>query len=419
MTKRERKPARKPVNMTDPWVRNYKTPGLSPADTKSGVHLYVGKTGRKSWVRYYRHPISKKLIKMTLRFPIGLAQIRKRIADDNDLLSRNIDPVERDRADKRAKLEAAEGTLNNVAKQYVEVVASKLRSRRYYENSLKKHVLPILGERPIAEIKRSEIAKVLDGVKGRFAADATKRVLNALMNWYMDRDDDFKNPMRKMKARLKPNERMRERVLDDGELRAVWNAAGDERVGTYGQVIRLLILTGARREEVAGLPRDEIKDVRDGGQLFTVWTLPRNPRGKGRNKPGREIIRPLSKAAIDIIEKGTPRIGDDYVFTLNGIRPVSMHHAKKLLLDEIAGVKNWRVHDLRRVFRSACTNCGVPDEIAERCIGHTRPVPMRTYDRALPLAAMQKAVDNVAKAVARIVADEREDEHEAEIVYLR
>src|SRR6516162_3457775 len=135
----------------------------------------------------------------------------------------------------------------------------------------------------------------LERKSGASTADATKRVLNAMLNWHASRTD-FVNPMNRMKARLKPSEQARTRVLSDDELRAVWLAAGDERVGPYGQAIRLLILTGARRADVAGLKRSEIEVVRDNGSEFTVWRLP-----QARSKNKREVVRPLSRAALDII----------------------------------------------------------------------------------------------------------------------
>src|SRR6516225_9201245 len=104
----------KPVKMTALWVENYRKPGLSPSDTESGLRLYVGKSGRKSWVKFYRHPISKKLIKMTLPY-MGLAEARLRVANDKHLLSQHIDPVEHERAKEQDAINKSEGTLNAVA----------------------------------------------------------------------------------------------------------------------------------------------------------------------------------------------------------------------------------------------------------------------------------------------------------------
>jgi integrase len=401
----------KPVKMTALWVENYRKPGLSPSDTESGLRLYVAQSGRKSWVRFYRHPISRKLVKMTLPF-MALAEARKVVADAQYDIAKGIDPIEKKRAEKQAVLDAAEGTLNAVAKRYIDLCASKLRSRHYYENTLRNHILPKLGERSVGEIKRTDIAAQLDHVErksGASAADAAKRVLNALMNWHQDRSE-FTNPMTRMKARLKPIDRARTHVPSDDEIKAIWLAAGHESVGLFGQVIRLLILTGGRKSEVAGLRRSEVVAVRDNGNEYTVWRLP-----AGRSKNRREVVRPLSRAALDLIES-MPMIGDEFVFTFDGRRPMNMNYMdKKRLVDELSGARDWRIHDLRRVHRSLLSRCRVPFEIAERCLGHSQSLLVATYDQHSHLPAMQEAVEKVAAEIERIVAGERK----GKVVHLR
>jgi integrase len=151
------------------------------------------------------------------------------------------------------------------------------------------------------------------------------------------------------------------------------------------------------------LRRSEIEPVRDNGDEYTVWRLPAI-RGKSK----REIVRPLSRAAINIIED-MPQIGGDcdFVFTLKGTKPMAMNYPdKKVLLDGIAEVKDWRLHDLRRVFRSLCSRRRVPFEISEMLLGHAQPVLVRTYDQHSHLPAMQDAAEQVAAEIARMVADE-------------
>ncbi len=79
----------------------------------------------------------------------------------------------------------------------------------------------------------------------------------------------------------------------------------------------------------------------------------------------------------------------------------------KQLLDEIAAVEGWVLHDLRRVYRSLLSRCRVPFEIAERLLGHSQPTLVQTYDRHSHLPAMAEAVDKAAAEVERIVSGER------------
>jgi integrase len=238
-------------------------------------------------------------------------------------------------------------------------------------------------------------------------------VLGATLSWYERRSDTFRSPIVKGMRRVTASERARDRVLKNDEIKRVWQAAGDERIGLYGQVIRFMILTGARRTEAAGLRRSEIETVREpvydpaSGAVqkwidITAWRLPAS-----RSKNKREVVRPISAAALAIIED-QPVIGDcDFVFSLDGNRPMVMNrHGSKKLLDEIAAVEKWVLHDLRRVHRSLLSRCLVPFEVAERLLGHSRPLLDQTYDRHSHLPAMLEAVEKVAAEVERIVEGE-------------
>jgi integrase len=343
---------------------------------------------------------------MTLQPGLGLAQARKLAADAMFQVAQGIDPIDGRRAEKQAAAAAVEGTLHAIAKQYLDIAASKLRSRDQYESVLKRHILPRLGERQVAELKRSEIVAALDKIEtesGPSASDMALAVLSTTLSWYEKRSDAFRSPIIKGMRRVKASEAARDRVLSDDEIRAVWQAASDERIGLYGQVIKFMILTGARRSEAAGLRRTEIETVRDNGSDIVVWRLPAS-----RSKNKREVVRPVSAAALAIIED-QPQIGDcDFAFSLDGNRAMSMNRdGSKKLLDEIAAVENWVLHDLRRVHRSLLSRCRVPFEVAERLLGHAQPLIAKTYDRHSHLPAMLEAVQRVGGEIERIVSGER------------
>jgi integrase len=380
-----------------------------------GLRLAVHPTGRKSWVVRYRHPVTGKSRKLTLQAGLGLAQARKLASDALFQVAQGIDPIDGRRAEKQAKVAATEGTLAAVAKQYVSLEVSKLRSRSLYESVIRRNILPALGERPVVDLRRTEIVAVLDKIEsdtgrrggrkrgGPRAADMALGVLRSMLAWYEKRSDGFRSPIIPGLNRVKASERARDRVLSDDELRRVWHAAGDARIGLYGSVIKFMILTGGRRSEAAGLRRKaEIEIVRENGSDITAWRLPAS-----RSKSKREVVRPLSAAALAIID-GQPMIGDcDFVFTLNGNRPMSMNSQPlKRLIDEIAGVQGWVLHDLRRVHRSLLSRCRVPFEIAERLLGHSQPTLVKTYDQHSHLPAMQEAVEKLAAEVERIVSGE-------------
>jgi integrase len=188
-------------------------------------------------------------------------------------------------------------------------------------------------------------------------------------------------------ARTKPSERARERVLTDDELRQVWQYASDH--GVYGSYLRFLLLTAARRSEVAGMTWAEI----NGGD----WTLP-----AARNKTKLDLVRPLSRAAQDILEGLPKAVG--FVWSSNGgARAISDFGGFKRELDAASGVKGWRLHDLRRTARSLMSRAGVPSDHAERCLGHVIPGVRGIYDRHQFHREKAQAYEALAAIIVRIV----------------
>jgi integrase len=400
---------RKAVRLTDLYLKNlhrHLDVGEYVRDlTQRHLYVYRLQNGHSFRVLYrFNGKLSPALV---LQSGIGLAQARKLTADAMFMVSQGKDPRDERKAEREKAIMANEGTVAALCGRWLELVASKFRSRRHYELVIQNNILPRLGARSVLELKRSEIVAAFDIVEaksGPRAADMALSVLGQVLRWHERRHDTFRSPIISgmRRARYVP----RERILSDDEIKAVWIACGDERVGMWGQAIRLLLLTGARRSEVNGLRRSEIEDVRDNGHVFRCWRLPAR-----RSKNKAEVLRPLSRAALDIIDN-VPVIGagdGDLVFSLDGMKPMSLHFTQKeLLLDRISGTRDWTLHDARKSFRSLLSRLRVPSEIAERLLGHKPPVLIRAYDQHSHLPAMQEAVDKLAAEVARIVNGERE-----------
>src|SRR4029077_10470239 len=153
------------------------------------------------------------------------------------------------------------------------------------------------------------------------------------------------------------SETKRDRVLADGEVIAVWGAAG--KIGwPCGPAFRLLVLTGARREEIGQLRWSEI--VGDAINLEGA-----------RTKNGERHIIPLSPPALTLLDQ-LPRIADsDFVFTISGKSPLARWSGPKANLDDLAGVDAWRTHDLRRTTATGLQRLGVPLQVTEAILGHT------------------------------------------------
>jgi integrase len=154
-------------------------------------------------------------------------------------------------------------------------------------------------------------------------------------------------------------ETSRDRVLSDDELKAVWLAA-DGLAAPYNAFVKLLILTGARRSEVAGMMWREIDfDAK-------LWTLP-----AARAKNATEYQIPLSDSAVQIL-RALPRIADsDLVFTLSGRVPIRGFHNIKTRIDDLMpGGPPWTLHDLRRTFASGCARLGIAVHVVEAALNH-------------------------------------------------
>jgi integrase len=247
---------------------------------------------------------------------------------------------------------------------------------------------------PIETVKRSDIVRLLDKVEsgsGPRMADVTLATLRRIFHWHETRTDDWRSPIiRGMGERQSNVEHRRSRVLDDSEIRKLWAATEDNT--PFSALIRFLLLTSARRNEASEIKRGEIDG--DG-----IWTLP-----AARSKTKTEVVRPLSAAALAVLE-GMPRIdGCDFIFTSNGVTPISSFSGLKAALDAASGVTGWRIHDLRRTARSLLSRCkDITVDHAERVLGHALPGIRATYDRHTYADEIRYAVEALAMQIETII----------------
>src|SRR5262249_48391284 len=150
--------------------------------------------------------------------------------------------------------------------------------------------------------------------------------------WAMQNGVAESNPV--IGTRKPQTNKPRERVLSDDELVSIWRACKDD---DYGRIIRLLILTAARRAEIGGMAWGGLDLER------ATWTLP-----AGRSKNGRAHALPLMPTVLDII-KGVPRmVSRDQLFGARSEDGFASWDKGKIALDARSGVSNWTPHDIRR-----------------------------------------------------------------------
>jgi len=360
-----------------------------------GLYLQVQPSGAKSWAVRYR--IDGKPAKYTLPGALGLAAARTAASEIRQKVEQGIDPNGEKRAAKAAAEIAAGNTLRAVGEKYLRYEQAKpegkrLRTIDQRRATFERLIFPVLGGRPIGEIKRGEIVKLLDEieiVRGGRAADEALTMLKIVFDWHAVRDENFRTPIVRGMTRTNPKDRMRSRVLSDDEVRAVWRAA--DSAGTFGALAQFLLLTATRRNEAARMTWDEFTG--------SDWLIP-----AARYKNKQPHLIPLSKAAQAVLAKMPKIVGCPWVFAGGTVRcPFSNFGRAKVLLDQASGVTGWTLHDTRRTGRSLLSRAGIGPDIAERAIGHALAGVRKTYDLHHFYSEKQHAFEALATEIERIV----------------
>lgn len=316
-----------------------------------------------------------------------------------------------DSRDPRAELEAARfeanassaTSVNAVLDSFVDRhVRNNLRSAREVERVFNVYVRPRLGTRSIYHLRRSDIVKMLDEIEdanGAVMADRVLAHIRKAFTWQAARDDRFNPPIVRGMARTKPKERARDRRLTDEEIRDLWKALNVmSQPEPYPRLVRTLLLTAQRRDEVSRMRWEEI----DGD----TWIIPGE---RYKTKIANAVpLTPVARAALgDPLKKG-------FVFsTTGGKKPFSGFSKAKSTLDEKMtelrqkdgreATPPWRLHDLRRTARSLISRAGVPGDIGERVLGHVIPGVRSVYDRYEYLDEKRDALKRLASLLDQIL----------------
>jgi integrase len=200
------------------------------------------------------------------------------------------------------------------------------------------------------------------GITGRTAAYG-----RACFAWAMKRGTVRSNPFAELPWPTAITKR--DRVLSDDEAAAIWHAAG-EAAPPYGTIVRLLMLTGQRREEVAGMTWAELSED------LAIWTIPGTRTKNGvphlvpLSEPARKLLHALSSNGPGDLEGAHQRAKLALVFPGERGTSFSGWSKAKSALDTASGVSGWWLHDLRRTLATGLQRLGVRLEVTEAVLNH-------------------------------------------------
>lgn len=344
-------------------VADSKAPGLFLTVLPSGVKVFTVRftaAGRRKRLTLGKHPT---LTIDKARKLAGAALVK--VAAGSDPQDEKV--VARRKA--AAGLDK-EDTLGSAYDRYLKWAKTERKMRpksvANIESAFKLVFTPKFGRRPLREIESAEVLRAIDKAGDKAH---TYAVGKAFFNWARAKLLIDKSPMDGLEhpAKGKPQ---RDRVLNTVEIQWLWKAA-DEMAYPFGPMIKLLLLTGARRDEVAKMTRAEL-DLEN-----RIWTLP-----AARSKNKREHVVHLSDAAVDVLKslkkvEGKP----GYCFTTTGDSPVSGYSRAKDIFDrkmaKYAGdetIPDWTFHDLRRTTATGMGELGIPVVVIEAALNHVSGV---------------------------------------------
>jgi integrase len=287
---------------------------------------------------------------------LGLAEAREAARHLFAEVANGIDPA----TEKRGNATPASiVTFGQVANQFVQRYAKQHnRSWKETERILNRYVVPEWGDRPVRDITKNDVLELLDSMVDRGApimAKQTHSTVRKLFYWAVDRGIIDISPCMRVPVPARADER--DRVLSDDELRSVWLAC-EPLKWPFGPLIRMLVLTGQRRDEIASMRWSDLN-------LSTaLWTIPREFT---KNDRAHEV--PLASAALEILDT-IPKVDETLVFTTNNRVPVAGFSNAKRRLDELSKVRDWHIHDLRRTTASGMARLGIAPHVVEKVLNH-------------------------------------------------
>jgi integrase len=322
--------------------------------------------GKFTWIVRYR--VNGVQRQRSLPGVLKLSRAREIAAEILVESRRGNDLVKNERMRRVEARVAPTRTVKFIVDRYLDAADLAPRTLRDARRYLTQHWRQ-LHDRDAETLDRRSIVALLEVMakeRGPVTANRAKSYLSTALTFGVMRGLIETNACTNIKTLFK--ETSRERVLNDDELRRVWGACSDD---THSRIVRLLILTAQRRNEVANIRWSEIEG--------NTWRLPAT-----RTKNKRPHTVHLTAQALSLFPE---RRDKDVIFGF------SNWSAPKRKLDERCGVQSWTLHDLRRTAATRMNELGVAPHIVEAILNHAKSGVGAIYNRATYLNEMRDALE--------------------------
>ena len=322
-----------------------------------GFGVKVTPKGRKVFVVLYRVAGSGSRVRKYTIGPLGQVTLHQARIAAQRVFAARLEGRDLAAEKQQTRRHHVMDRVGDLIEAYESEHLSKNRSGSEVAGLLRRELAAHWAARSVHEVKKREVIELVMRVMARgtpAAANKLFKVTKSFFSWCVGRAVLEFSPAQGLRAPAK--ELARDRVLSDEELAQIIRAA--RQIGyPYGNIVELLALTGQRRQEITALTRDEF-DLANRVLKFSG----------SRTKNGKAHIVHLSSASLCVLNRAPAPV--NLLFSSTGRRPFQNFSPSKRQLDQLSGVSNWRLHDLRRTCVSGMARLGVPPHVADKVLNH-------------------------------------------------
>lgn len=374
---RKKRPVFKSGVFTDRYIKSLKPESkMYQVREGRGFAIRVLPSGVKTWYYVYQFLGKRRQLNLGNYPDVSLQEAHAAYHCAYGLVKKGKDPQGSDSGDSKQELNLENITVSDLAHQYLLHIANHLVSRSVVQQrrTLERDVVPVIGKFLAKDVRRPDAIYLIEKVADRAAGQARNvlKTARSMFTYALDRELVGHNPFSRI-TRAVPSisPRARNRILSDGEITIIW-----EKLIQYplGRIILLVLVTGQRPGEVAGMKWNEIEE--------NWWII---PEARTKNKRHNRVY--LSYLAQSLMPDKI--YGEEFVFPVQGrgrgigalgsTRPGTLSHF--ITDNDYFGFSRWTPHDLRRTMATGIAKMGCSDEIINEILNHKKKGVISVYNQ--------------------------------------